>query len=79
MQSNFLTSFSKMQEFWWQNYMASVNMEDRDDPRLVQSLYQTKYAQNYEALKNEFKVALGQNISFVALKKYFLSPCETKR
>ena len=68
MQSNFLTSFSKMQEFWWQNYMASVNMEDRDDPRLVQSLYQTKYAQNYEALKNEFKVALGQNISFVALK-----------
>lgn len=79
MQSDFLTPFLKIQDLFWLNYMVSVNMEDRDDPRLVQSLYQTKYRQNYETLKNEYKVALGQNISFVALKKYLTSPNETKR
>ena len=70
--------FWKIQNLWLLNNFVSLNMGSGDDPRLAQSLYQTKIAQNHASLKNEFKTLLNPNISFIALKTYLASPCQTK-
>ena len=64
---------------YWQNCFFPSNFEEKDDPRLINSLYQTKYTENYEALKKDYKGTLSSNISCVALKKYLRTPSETKR
>lgn len=74
-----MAPFINMQNLWWHHYFSSLSMENTDDPRLVNSPYQTKYMKNYEALKTEFKSTLSQNISFVALKKCLTSHFETYR
>ena len=61
-------------QYWRQNCFLPLNFEEKDDPRLINSLYQTKYTENYEALKNDYKATLSSNISFVALKKYLSNP-----
>lgn len=47
--------------------------ELNDDPRLFSSTYQCQYKRNYDALKLEFKEKISQNISFVALRKFYLT------
>lgn len=70
-----MSPFFEMQNLWWQY----LNMEDTDDPRLLLSRYQKKYLENYESLKTEFRSAVSQNISFVALKKHLASQAKNNR
>lgn len=74
--------FFKYPNFEWLNYFSSFNFqppEPKDDPRLAHSLYQTKYLQNYESLKEEYKSTVLPTISFVLFHKYLTFPTETKR
>lgn len=72
--------FFTMQSLFWYDYLASLNREEgSDDLRLLNSLYQIRYRQNYETLKIEHKDSLSQNISYVALKKYLHSGSEGRR
>lgn len=76
MQILFPSPFFKFQLF---NFASPSNIELKDDPRLINSPYQTKYLQNYESLKYEYKSKLSQAISFVALGNYLTFPTVTRR
>ena len=72
--------FFKYPDFEWLNYFSFFHFqpEPKDNPRLVHSLYQTKYLQNYELLKEEYKITVLPTISFVQIQKYLNFPTESK-
>lgn len=64
---------------YWQQNNYFFNIDSQDDPRLSNSLYQTRYLQNYEAVKSEYRENLKKNVSFVAVRKYFTCPVRDRR
>ena len=71
MQTTFFPSFFQIQNLWWFNYFYTLNLEGKNDFRLTDSPYQTKYMQNCAELKLEYKEAIiNQKISVEALMKY---------
>ena len=72
------SSYFPMRFFPLTNLSGSMS-EDRDDPRLINSLYQIQYSKNFEELKPEFKATLCRIISFVAIKEYLKLPIDKRR